>query len=164
MGPREKRTAAVSYQNRTRESSRLAADRARNTSGESSCTGSLECWMVARPTLRPTQASPTDPKFQFRTWLKANPSLEHLPSLLAEIRSEAADAKKDPAMLAAFESLRLNLGTSDTVERVLLAAGTWERIEGKGVRLGEYVLGVDLGGAAAMCGCCRILACIRAVA
>ena len=36
------------------------------------------------------------------------------------------------------------------VERVLLAAGTWERIEGKGVRLGQYVLGVDLGGAAAM--------------
>ena len=32
------------------------------------------------------------------------------------------------------------------VERVLLAAGTWERIEGKGVRLGQYVLGVDLGG------------------
>ena len=95
-------------------------------------------------------ASANDPKFQFRTWLKANPSLEHLPSLLAEIRSEAADAKKDPAMLAAFESLRLNLGTSDTVERVLLAAGTWERIEGPGVRLGQYVLGVDLGGAAAM--------------
>ena len=96
------------------------------------------------------QASPTDPKFRFRTWLKANPSLEHLPSLLAEIQSEAADARKDPAMLAAFDSLRLNLGTSDVVERVLLAAGTWERIEGKGVRLGQYVLGVDLGGAAAM--------------
>ena len=96
------------------------------------------------------QASPTDPKFQFRTWLKANPSLEHLPSLLAEIQSEAADARKDPAMLAAFDSLRLNLGTSDVVERVLLAAGTWERIEGKGVRLGQYVLGVDLGGSAAM--------------
>ena len=95
------------------------------------------------------QASPTDPKFQFRTWLKANPSLEHLPSLLAEIRAEALDSKKDPAMLAAFDSLRLNLGTSDVVERVLLAAGTWERIEGKGVRMGPYVLGVDLGGAAA---------------
>ena len=96
------------------------------------------------------QASPTDPKFQHRTWLKANPSLEHLPSLLAEIRSEAADAKKDPAMLAAFDSLRLNLGTSDVVERVLLSADVWERIEGKGVRMGQYVLGVDLGGAAAM--------------
>ena len=42
-------------------------------------------------------------------------------------------------MLAAFDSLRLNLGTSDVVERVLLAAGTWERIEGKGVRMGPYV-------------------------
>ena len=96
-------------------------------------------------------ASPSDPKFRFSSWRKANPSLEHLPSLLAEIRSEAEDAKKDPAMLAAFDSLRLNLGTSDVVERVLLSAGTWERIEGKGVRMGPYVLGIDLGGAAAMC-------------
>ena len=78
------------------------------------------------------QASPTDPKFQHRTWLKANPSLEHLPSLLGEIQSEAADARKDPAMLAAFDSLRLNLGTSDVVERVLLAAGTWELDRGEG--------------------------------
>ena len=93
-------------------------------------------------------ASASDPKFQFRTWRKANPSLRHLPSLLAEIRSEAADARRDSAMLAAFDSLRLNLGVSDVVEQVLLDAGTWERIEGQGVRLGQYVLGVDLGGAA----------------
>ena len=95
-------------------------------------------------------AGPNDPKFQLRTWRKANPSLDHLPSLLAEIRSEAADARKDPAMMAAFDSLRLNLGTSDVTEQVLLAAGTWERIEGPGVRAGPYVLGLDLGGAAAM--------------
>ena len=93
-------------------------------------------------------AHPNDPKFQHRTWRKANPSLDHLPSLLAEIRSEAADARRDPAMLAAFDSLRLNLGVSDVAEQVLLDAGPWERIEGPGVRLGPYVLGVALGGAA----------------
>ena len=95
-------------------------------------------------------AGPNDPPFQFRTWLKANPSLKHLPSLLAEIRSEAADARKDPSTLAAFSALRLNLGTSDVRESVILDASTWARIEGPGVRLGQYVLGVDLGGAAAM--------------
>ena len=134
MGPREKRTAAVSYQNRTRKvpGSRLIALGTRPANPQHWFTRMLDGGAAYSQT---HAASPTDPKFQFRTWLKANPSLEHLPSLLAEIRSEAADAKKDPAMLAAFESLRLNLGTSDTVERVLLAAGTWERIEGPGVRL-----------------------------
>ena len=53
-------------------------------------------------------------------------------------------------MLAAFEALRLNLGTSEVVESLILDASTWERIEGAGVRAGPYVLGVDLGGAAAM--------------
>ena len=95
-------------------------------------------------------AGPNDPKFQHRTWKKANPSLDHLPSLLAEIRSESEDAKKDPSMLAAFNSLRLNLGTSDVVEQMILDASTWARIEGPSVRLGPYVLGLDLGGAAAM--------------
>ena len=95
-------------------------------------------------------ASASDKKFQMSTWRKANPSVDHLPSLLSEIRSEANDAKKDANMLASFDALRLNLGTSDVVESVILAAGTWERIEGKGVRMGPYVMGVDLGGAAAM--------------
>ena len=69
-------------------------------------------------------------------------------------------------MLAAFNSLRLNLGTSDVRESVILSADVWERIEGPGVRVGPYVLGLDLGGSAAMTGrlvtglraacCCRL--------
>ena len=74
-------------------------------------------------------ARTTDPPFQAATWRKANPSLDHLPSLLAEIREEAEHARKDPGMLAAFQALRLNLGTSDIMVQGLLDAGTWESIE-----------------------------------
>ena len=51
-----------------------------------------------------------------------------------------------------FLALRLNLGTSDTVEAVLLDAETWERIEAVEPveRRGGYVLGVDAGQTAAM--------------
>lgn len=91
-----------------------------------------------------------DPPFQLRTWRRANPSLDHLPSLLAEIRDEAEDAKSDPSMLAAFRALRLNMGTADTLQSYLLAAETWERIEGQAPADGPATWGVDLGTSAAM--------------
>ena len=48
--------------------------------------------------------------------------------------------------LASFESLRLNLGTGDTVQSELVSADTsWARIEGEAVREGGYSLGIDLG-------------------
>ena len=53
-----------------------------------------------------------DPPFQERTWRKANPSLTLMPDLLAAIRNEAIRARADPALLAGFEALRLNLGTT----------------------------------------------------
>ena len=95
-------------------------------------------------------AVPDDaPPFQRRTWLRANPSgasegelgssLDHLPSLEATIREEAQNAKRDPAMMAAFRALRLNQGTSDTVQQMLLDAGVWERIEGEAEQTGRAV-------------------------
>ena len=69
-------------------------------------------------------ATEKDPPFQRRTWIKANPSLDHMPDLEKVIRQEAELAKRDPAMLATFKALRLNMGTSDTVEAMLLDAGT----------------------------------------
>ena len=55
--------------------------------------------------------------------------------------------------LASFESLRLNLGTGDTVQSELVSADTsWARIEGEAVREGGYSLGIDLGQNAAMSG------------
>ena len=97
-------------------------------------------------------AAADDPPWRRRTWRKANPSLSHMPELEAEIAAEAASAKQDPALVPMFEALRLNRGTSDVTEAVLLTAGTWARIEapdGEAPR-GPYVLGLDLGSSAAM--------------
>ena len=95
-------------------------------------------------------ARTTDPPLQLATWRRANPSLDHLPSLLAEIREESGHARSDPGMLAAFQALRLNLGTSDTMVQGLLDAGTWESIEGEAPAIGPTVWGIDLGTSSAM--------------
>ena len=89
------------------------------------------------------------PIFQARTWAKANPSLKYLPSLKAQIKAEAAAARRDGVMLQSFKSLRLNMGLADVVSGVLLEADVWESIEGEAERKGEYVLGLDLGGSTA---------------
>ena len=94
-------------------------------------------------------ARPGDPPFQRRTWAKANPSLAAMPDLVDAIRNEAKQAKRDPALLARFAALRLNLGTSDTAVAVLLDAGLWQEIEGESTRAGPSVWGVDLGTSAA---------------
>ena len=94
-------------------------------------------------------AKDRDPLFQRRTWLKANPSLDHLPSLEEELRGEAAEAKRDPAMLASFKALRLNMGTADVERQALLDAGVWESIEGETLPAGWCIWGVDLGSSAA---------------
>ena len=97
-------------------------------------------------------AGPGDPPFQVRTIRRANPSLDHLPSLKARIRQEITDAKIDPDSLASFKALRLNQGVSDVARSVLVDADAWARAEGiewRG-RSGGYVLGLDLGTSAAM--------------
>ena len=68
-------------------------------------------------------ARPDDPPFRKESWTKANPSMAHMPDLEAAIRKEAVQARRDPALLATFEALRLNLGTADTEVSVLLAPG-----------------------------------------
>ena len=99
-------------------------------------------------------ARPHDPPFQRRTWRRANPSLDHMPELERRIRLEAAAARKDPVLLPSFRALRLNLGTSDVAEAMLLEAHTWQRIEATPADApagdGERIYGVDLGSGAAM--------------
>lgn len=91
------------------------------------------------------------PPFQKRTWVKANPSLRFMPWLEKTIRKEAGKAKRDSDQLAAFKALRLNLGTADTVQSLLIDADEWKRIEVNKADLADkYALGVDLGGTAAM--------------
>ena len=98
-------------------------------------------------------AGESDDPFDAATWRKANPSFDHMPDLVAVIRSEAEDAKKDPSELASFKALRLNMGTSDVVESVLLDPETWKGIEVEETELkrtGRFVLGLDLGSGVAM--------------
>ena len=94
-------------------------------------------------------AAPGDRPFWWSTWKKANPSMAYLPDLEAAIRSEAKAAKRDPTLLASFEALRLNLGTSDTEQEVLIGADLWREIEGDAAMSGPCVWGVDLGTSAA---------------
>ena len=96
-------------------------------------------------------ARPNDPPFHRRTWRRANPSLDHLPSLLAKLIEESEDARRDPDALASFRALRLNQGTDDTSRSVLIDAGTWTALDvPDGDDRGGHVLGVDLGTSAAM--------------
>ena len=62
---------------------------------------------------------------------------------------EAADARRDPSLLASYRALRLNGGVGDTEEQVLLDADLWRAIEGEAEACGPCVWGVDLGTSAA---------------
>ena len=95
-------------------------------------------------------ADAEDNPFVRKTWRKANPSLARMPDLLDAIRVEAAEAKTDPAALAMFKSLRLNLGTWDTTRAFLIDHDAWARAEGDMPRTGELVMGLDLGSGASM--------------
>ena len=99
-------------------------------------------------------ARDTDAPFQARTWAKANPSLRYMPVLRRVIAREAVKARKDPAVLPSFRALRLNQGTHDFERAALLAADTWETIEGEADTRGPVVWGVDLGTTAAMSAVC----------
>ena len=68
-----------------------------------------------------------------------------MPDLERAIRREGTKARLDPALGAAFDALRLNLGTSDTVRSLLLDSETWQRIEGESDMGGRCYWGVDLG-------------------
>ena len=72
------------------------------------------------------------PAFSRRTWAKANPSMKFFPELAKRIEKESKDAKRDPRRAAEFKSLRLNLGTSETLEAFLLEPETWERLSALG--------------------------------
>ena len=98
-------------------------------------------------------ARPDDPPFRLRTIRRANPSMDHLPSLAAELREEAADARRDEALLPAWRALRLNGGVHDVAVQVLIGADTWRRIEGEAPRQGPLVWGLDLGQSEAMAAC-----------
>lgn len=87
-----------------------------------------------------------------RTWRKANPSLDVLPSLEEAIRAEWREARGDDQAMARFKALRLNMGTPDTAESLLIDLAAWQRCEVDALPPAEggYALGIDLGSGAAM--------------
>ena len=100
---------------------------------------------------------PTDPG----QWAKANPSLVYFPDLRSVIRSEAKDAERDPGLLAAFQSLRLNGGVSEVQGRdMLIQPALWKELLElpEATAEGPKVWGVDLGGAASMSAVCCVWA------
>ena len=93
----------------------------------------------------------SDDPFSMKVWHKANPSLRYFPDLKAAMKKQAERAKRDASVLQSFRALMLNQGISDVIESVLLTAETWRGVEVEGlVGEGPYVLGIDLGGSAAM--------------
>ena len=101
-------------------------------------------------------APPDAPIGDAETWQRANPSLSHFPALYAALRRESARALADASLLPAFRSLRLNTGVADVAQSTLLDVSTWERVETVELppRSGPLVLGVDLGGSAALTAAC----------
>ena len=91
--------------------------------------------------------------FNRNNWHKANPSLRYFPELRAIYEEEARDAALDANELASFKALRLNSGASDVLEAWLLESSSWKRCESaKAEPEGKYLLGLDLGGSAALSG------------
>ena len=95
-------------------------------------------------------AAAEDDPLLIKTWRKANPSLSRMPDLRDSLKVEAKEARRDPAALAMFKALRLNLGTYDTRREFLVAPDAWARAEGDLPRKGELALGLDLGSGASM--------------
>ena len=100
-------------------------------------------------------AGSDDPPFAVKTWRKANPALAYGLPDIETLRAEARLAKRDPAELATFRSLRLNQGTSEVESRMLIDALVWRGIETDELptREGPVAFGIDLGGTAAFSAC-----------
>ena len=97
-------------------------------------------------------ATDKDKPFQKRTWVKANPSLPHMPHLLESYKADARQAKVDDSALQMFKSLRLNMGISDVRHAVVLNADTWRSCEVNSLPAPKCksVWGIDLGSGNAM--------------
>ena len=100
-------------------------------------------------------ATDSDEVHHKKTWRKANPSMDYLPSLAKAIARDSGKAKTDSRSLQAFKSLRLNLPVADTTAAELLTPGELSLCETDSLpeREGLPVFGVDLGATAAMSAC-----------
>ena len=95
-------------------------------------------------------ARPDDPPHAARTWQRACPSLAVMPHLLQRVRGESDAAKDDPQLMSGFRARRLNLPAESESEWALLEAAVWNGLYREAAASGPFVLGLDLGGSAAM--------------
>ena len=96
---------------------------------------------------------PDDNPFLVRSWRKANPSLDHMPTLRRQIETEAELAKTDAGMLQTFLALRCNAGVPDAERGVpILPVEAWMLVESDVLppRDAAPIWGVDLGEATSM--------------
>ena len=100
-------------------------------------------------------AEDDDNPFAVSTWRKANPGLRYGMPAIEVLRAEARMAKRDPAELASFRSLRLNLGTSEVETQHLIDSLVWRSIETEELppREGPICMGLDLGYTSAFSAC-----------
>ncbi len=96
-------------------------------------------------------ARPEESPFSMVSIRRANPSYDHLPTLRERLRTESDEARESPELLASWRALRLNLGTSDIDERVILERGSWRDDDDLERDSAPPVVGIDLGSGAAMC-------------
>lgn len=101
-------------------------------------------------------SAPMDaPLFQKRTWKLANPTLRSagFDTLLKAYQADARKARHDPDLLQSFRALRLNQGVSEVIEAFVLDIDAYERCiipPAEFTIRKPYILGIDLGGTAAM--------------
>ncbi|MDE0528852.1 MAG: terminase large subunit [Truepera sp.] len=96
----------------------------------------------------PSDAAPFDPE----TWRMANPSLAAFPDLRRAIERESERSTANPALMASFKALRLNMGIPDVIEALLIESDAWRACEVSELppAEGPAVWGIDLGATAAM--------------
>ena len=96
-----------------------------------------------------------DSPFHVKTWRRANPGLDYGLPNIDVLKAESRLAKRDPAELATFRSLRLNQGTSEVQGQYLIDVDVWRRVETDSLppREGPVAFGLDLGGTAAFSAC-----------
>ena len=100
-------------------------------------------------------AEDDDNPFAVSTWRKANPGMRYGMPDIEVLRAEARMAKRDPAELATFRSLRLNQGTSEVESQHLIDSLVWRSIETEELppREGPMCMGLDLGYTSAFSAC-----------
>ena len=94
------------------------------------------------------EAQEGEPMFQLRTMRKANPSLDHLPVLKADLLARRDKAKANPRLVHEWKSRHLNMGVADTAESVLLDLSDYQRAMVEDAELpprdGPLFVGIDL--------------------